>query len=116
MYKRQGASLNGAVAAMTDIGNHSAAAFGDLARSGALRLNARDLPRDLVADDPDLAQARLQGALVPAPSAVVDAIHAEYRVASGHPAKTLHASAPPGPAPGRPDQEVEAISYVTTKD
>lgn len=64
--RRIGASLNGALATMTDIGDQSAAAFADFARTGALRLNARDLPRDLVAADPDLAHAKLRSARRPA--------------------------------------------------
>jgi len=111
--RRIGASLNGAVATMTNIGNHSAAAFADLAHSGALRLNARDLPRDLVADDPDLAQERLQGALVRAPAAVVDAIHAEYRVVREHPLEASGVTPPRGASPNLPAMANDAIAIAT---
>ena len=98
---------------MTNIGNHSAAAFADLAHSGALRLNARDLPRDLVADDPDLAQERLQGALVRAPAAVVDAIHAEYRVVREHPLEASGVTPPRGASPNLPAMANDAIAIAT---
>ncbi|WP_024287147.1 hypothetical protein [Cellulomonas sp. KRMCY2] len=113
--RRIGASLNGAVATMTDIGEHSAAAFADLARSGALRLNARDLPRGLVSDDAELVQDRLRGALVRAPDAVVEAIHAEFDIVHRHPAQAPPASPPPVALPGRPGLVFEPISQVSAR-
>jgi len=113
--RRIGASLNGAVATMTDIGEHSATAFADLARSGALHLNARNLPRDLVSDDAELAHDRLRGALVRAPDAVVEAIHAEFDIVHRHPVQAPPASPPPVPLPGRPGPVVEPISQVSAR-
>ncbi|WNB87326.1 hypothetical protein [Cellulomonas sp. ATA003] len=97
--RRIGASLNGAIATMTDIGDHSAGAFADLARSGALRINARDLPRDLVTDDPALALDRLRGAFVRAPDAVVDTIQTQYRAVRQHPVEAIAVTTPLGPLP-----------------
>ncbi|HZL04849.1 MAG TPA: hypothetical protein VFE45_05440, partial [Coriobacteriia bacterium] len=67
------------------------------------------------ADDPDLAQERLQGALVRAPAAVVDAIHAEYRVVREHPVEAIGVTLPRGPSPNPPAHVNDAIGCVTTK-
>jgi len=87
--RRIGASLNGAAATMTEIADQSAGAFADLARSGALRLNARDLPRDVVATNPDLAQAKLRSALVVPPEALTNAVLGEFDSVRAHPIKAF---------------------------
>ncbi|MCB2175245.1 MAG: hypothetical protein KQH57_05530 [Actinomycetales bacterium] len=91
--RRAGASLNGAVATMADIGDHSATAFRALARTGTLRLNARDLPRVLVTEDPDLAGAKLRSALIAPPAALTKAVSGAFDVVRGHPITALSASA-----------------------
>ena len=112
--RRVGASLNGAVATMTDIGDHGAAAFAALARTGSLRLNARDLPRDLVAEDPNLARDRLDGVFVRAPGAVVDAVQAEYCVVREHPVGVTALSTPHSVPPAHPSILGNAIGYATS--
>jgi len=112
--RRLGACLNGAVATMSDIGEHSATAFALLAKSGTLRVDARNLPRDLVSDDKELAQNRLQGTLVRAPDVVVDAIRAEYDVVATYwPRGETSAGANPPSAPvaaGPLDPDAVAIT------
>ena len=111
--RRVGASLNGAVATMTEIGDHSATAFDALARTGTLRLNARDLPRDLVTDDPELAARRLSGALVRAPHAVVDVVQAGYRLVREDPIGARDLSRPHPVSPPHLSQSRDAIGYAT---
>jgi hypothetical protein len=83
--RRIGAALNGAVATMTDIAQHTAVAFTKLAETGALRLNARDLPRHLVSADPALASDRLRGALVHPPEEVLNRIRGGLSIVTDHP-------------------------------
>lgn len=110
--RRVGASLNGAVATMTDIGDHGATAFVNLARSGALRTNARDLPRDLVADDPDLAEAKLRSALIAPPAALTDAVIRVFDDVRGHPIAAFSSTALVGRLPSPVEREVEAVSLA----
>ena len=107
--RRIGASLNGAVATMTDIADQSAAAFAYLARAGALRINSRDLPRELVAGDPNLAHAWLHAALVRAPVSVTDALLANYSSAQAHVSGCLAGAATPPGVSTRPDEAQEEI-------
>ncbi|HZL06021.1 MAG TPA: hypothetical protein VFE45_11500, partial [Coriobacteriia bacterium] len=112
--RRIGASLNGAVAAMTDIGDQSAAAFGDLARAGALRLNARDLPRDLVTADPDLAQAKLRSALVAPPTALTGRVIGAFDAVRGHPLSAFASTAITGRGPSYLEREMKAMTLART--
>lgn len=113
--RRVGASLNGAVATMTNIGDHSATAFAALARTGTLRLNARDLPRELVTDDPVLADRQLSGTLVRAPRAVVDAVQAYYSLVREHPIGVTAFSGPHRVSPPHPSHVRDAIGYLTNE-
>ena len=107
--RRVGAGLNGAVATMTHLGEHSAAAFAELARAGALHINSRDLPRELVAGDPNLAHAWLHAALVRAPVSVTDALLANYSSAQAHVSGCLAGAATPPGVSTRPDEAQEEI-------
>ncbi len=80
-----GAALNGAIAIMADIADHGAAPFNHLERTGGLHMRARDLPRDLVTDDPALAEAHLNDAIVRAPARVTKAVREGLGLAAGHP-------------------------------
>jgi hypothetical protein len=102
--RRIGAGLNGAVATMAEIADHSSTAFAHLARTGALRLDARDLPRELVAEDRGLAHARLHGTLVRPPASVTEKNLATYNVARDHPIATLTS---PTTTVGRMSTQVE---------
>lgn len=90
--RRIGAALNGAVATMTEIAQHTAVAFTELAEAGALRLNARDLPRDLVSADPVLASDRLRGAIVDPPEAVLNRIRGGLSIVADHPVTRIGTS------------------------
>jgi len=110
--RRVGGSLNGAVASMTDIGDHSAVAFAQLARTGVLRLNARDLPRDLVAADPDLAEAKLRSALVAPPTGLTDAVMESFDAVRGHPIRAFASTAITGRAPSHVEREMEGLTLT----
>jgi hypothetical protein len=108
--RRIGASLNGAVATMTDIGDHSATVFAVSAHSGALRLNARDLPRELVATDLDLAQAKLRSALIAPPAALTNTVLGAFDDVRAHPIRA-HASTPiTGRGLSQVEREMEAMT------
>ena len=108
--RRIGATLGGAAQAMTDVGDHSALAFAALARAGDLRMSARDLPRDLVATDPALAEARLRGTVVRAPAAVTDAASAAFDLVRVHPIRTATGRASVGGAPVQAESSMAAIA------
>jgi len=110
--RRIGASLNGAVAAMTSIGDHSATAFAELANSGALRLNAHDLPRDVVATDLDLAQAKLRSALVASPAALTNAVMGAFDDVRAHPIRALASTAISGRGLSQLEREVEGVTLA----
>lgn len=110
--RRVGACLNGAVATMTDIGNHSAAAFADLVRARDLHLNARDLPRSLVTDDPDLAMARLRSALVNPPTALIDVVTRAFDAVRSHPVGGFVSSSSTGRTPSRLEREIEGVALT----
>jgi hypothetical protein len=63
---------------MTSIGDHGARVFSRLVYAGELHIDARDLPRGLVSEHPDLAERRLQGSIVRAPRPMVDAVQAAF--------------------------------------
>ena len=107
-----GASLNGAVATMADIGDHGAAAFTTLARTGALRINARDLPRDLVADDPNLAEAKLRSTLIAPPDALTNAVIGAFDDVRGHPIAAFSSVAVAARAPSPVERGVEALALA----
>lgn len=94
-----GAALNGAIATMTDIADHGAAALNQLDRTGGLHMRARDLPRDLVADDPALAKAHLNDAIVRAPARFTEAIRRALAIAADHPVARMSATSGPGARP-----------------
>jgi hypothetical protein len=100
--RRIGAGLNGAITTMTDIGDHSAIALSSLARTGALLLDARHLPRDVVTDNPDLVQARLSSTYVQPPTAVT----------GPDPGRVRHRSRPPDPR-ARPSAEARTYGGRT---
>ena len=77
---------------MTEIAQHTAVAFTELAEAGALRLNARDLPRDLVSADPVLASDRLRGAIVDPPEAVLNRIRGGLSIVADHPVTRIGTS------------------------
>jgi hypothetical protein len=110
--RRVGAGLNGAVAAMTDIGEHSATAFTALVRTGGLRVNARDLPGDLVAVDPSLAEAKLRSALVTPPPALTDAVIGVFDAVRGHPIAAFSSTPLAGRVPSPVEREVEALALA----
>jgi hypothetical protein len=110
--RRVGASLNGAVATMTDIGEHSAAAFAAIASTGTLRLNARDLPRDLVADDPNLAEAKLRSALIAPPAALTNAVIGAFDDVCAHPIRALASMATTDRGHSQAEPQVEAMKLV----
>ena len=97
---------------MTDIGDHGATAFVTLARTGALRINARDLPRDLVADDPDLAEAKLRSALIAPPAALTDAVIGVFDDVRGHPIAAFSSTPLVGRLPSPVEREVEVVSLT----
>ena len=99
--------LRGAVSQRKSRPISSAAAFADLARSGALRLNARDLPRDLVADDPNLAEAKLRSVLIAPPAALTNAVIGAFDVVRGHPIAEFSPAAIAGRMPSHLEREVE---------
>lgn len=76
--RRIAAGLNGAVASMTSIGDHGARAFRHLSSGGGLHIDARDLPRSLTSEHPELAERRLEGGIVHAPQSVVDNVQAAF--------------------------------------
>ena len=110
--RRVGGSLNGAVAMMTDIGDQSAAAFAHLARTGALRLNARDLARDLVAADPDLAEAKLRSALVAPPTGLTDAVMEAFDAVRAHPIWAFSSTASSSRVPTQVEHEMEGLALT----
>ena len=110
--RRVGASLNGAVAAMTDIGEHSATAFTALVRAGGLRINARDLSGDLVADDPGLAEAKLRSALVAPPPELTDAVIGVFDDVRGHPIAAFSSRPLARRVPSPVEREVEALALA----
>jgi len=112
VVRRVGACLTGAVETMTDIADDGARAFARLANTGALRLNARDLPRDVVSADPQLVEARLRGAVVRPPGAVTDAANAAFDVARAHPLPTLASPATVGRMPTQVERDVAAIGHA----
>ena len=91
--RRVGASLNGAVATMTSIGDHSATAFAELAKSGLLRVNAHDLTRDHVAADAGLTEAKLRSALVASPAALTNAVMGAFDDVRSHPIRAFTSAA-----------------------
>lgn len=107
-----GASLNGAVATMADIGDHGAAAFRSLAHSGALRINARDLPRDVVANDPNLAEAKLRATLIAPPDALTDAVIGAFDDVRSHPIAAFSSVAVAARAPSPVERGVEALALA----
>lgn len=110
--RRIGASLNGAVATMTYIGDHSATAFADLAQSGALRLNARDLSRDLVATDLDLAQAKLRSALVVPPTALTNTVLGAFDDVRAHPNRAFASTPITGRGLSQLEREMEGLALA----
>jgi hypothetical protein len=83
--RRVGAGLNGAISTMTQIGQHCSTTFARLTQSGLLHIDARAVPRDVMTDDPSLAEARLHRRTVRAPEAVTDRVLAAYDVVREHP-------------------------------
>jgi hypothetical protein len=112
--RRIGAGLNGAVATMTSIGDHSAAAFSRLARAGELHIHARDLPRSLVSEHPELAERRLEGGIVRAPEIVVDAVQGTFAPVQQDPIEDSVASPLVGPFPAVPRLGAQPFSFVST--
>ena len=109
-----GASLNGAVTNMAAIGDHSATAFADLAQSGALRLNANHLPRDLVATDVDLAEAKLRSRLVAPPTTLTNAVLGAFDDVRAHPIRAFATTAVTGRGLSHLEHEMEAMTLART--
>lgn len=112
VVRRVGACLAGAVETMTDIADDGARAFARLANTGALRLNARDLPRDVVTTDSELVEARLRGATVRPPAAVTDAVKAAFDVARTHPIPLLAPPAIASRTPSHVERDVATIALA----
>ncbi|GEL48855.1 hypothetical protein CHO01_39710 [Cellulomonas hominis] len=79
------AVLNGAVQVMADIAVHEGTTFDRLARTGLLLMPALTLPRDLVSERPDLAEARLERRIVHAPDTITGATARLYAEVAAHP-------------------------------
>jgi hypothetical protein len=107
--RRTGATLNGAVATMTQIGDHCSDTFRRLDRSGLLHIDARAIPRDVIADDPTLAAARLHRRTTPAPVPVTDRVLAGYDLVREHPIPTISAQAPADSFGTVPDYDDHAL-------
>lgn len=80
-----GAALNGALTILADVGGHCSTTFARLARSDLLHVDARAIPRDVVAESPDFAEANLHGLSVAAPPSVVDRVLKAYEAVWTHP-------------------------------
>jgi len=78
---------------MTSIGDHSATAFAELAKSGLLRVNAHDLTRDHVAADAGLTEAKLRSALVASPAALTNAVMGAFDDVRSHPIRAFTSAA-----------------------
>ncbi len=107
--RRTGATLNGAVTTMTQIGDHCSEAFRRLARSGLLHIDARAIPRDIVADDPTLAAARIHRRTAPAPEAVTDRVIGAYEAVREHAIPTISAQTPADSRGTAPDYDDHAL-------
>lgn len=112
--RRIGAGLNGAVATMTGIGDHSARGFSRLSHAGELQMDARDLPRSLVSEHPELAECRLQGGIVRAPEIVVDTVREAFATVREDPIRTSAASPLVGPLAASPRLGAEPLEFVTS--
>jgi hypothetical protein len=107
--RRVGAGLNGAISTMTQIGQHCSSTFATLTRSGQLHIDARAIPRDVIADKPSLADARLHGRTVHAPEAITDRVLAACDVVREHPIQPTTTSTPSGAAVAAPDYDDHAL-------
>jgi hypothetical protein len=108
--RRIGASLNGAISTMTQIGQHCSTTFAALAQSGLLHIDTRAIPRDVMTEDPSLADARLHGHTVHAPDAVTDRVLAAYDVVREHPIQPTTTSTPTDAAAAAPDYDDHALT------
>jgi hypothetical protein len=107
--RRVGAGLNGAISTMTQIGQHCSTTFARLTQSGLLHIDARAVPRDVMTDDPSLAEARLHRRTVRAPEAVTDRVLAAYDVVREHPIQPTTTSTPTDGAAAAPDYDDHAL-------
>jgi hypothetical protein len=104
-----GASLNGAISTMTEIGQYCSATFARLAQSRLLHIDARAIPRDVITDDRSLADARLHGRTVHAPAPVTDRVLAAYDVVREHPIPTISSNPAIDARAAAPDYDDHAI-------
>lgn len=73
------AAIQGAVAVSKEIADWNATSFRTMAASGQIHVRARDLTGDEVTNSPALVRAKLDGAVVPVPDVIRDAILTQYR-------------------------------------
>lgn len=83
--RRTGATLNGAVAVMADVGDWNARTFHHLATNKHLYLPAHAARGEDISDHPELAAAKLAGNPVRAPDHLTAAVSALYDAVREHP-------------------------------
>lgn len=107
-----GAALNGAVEVMSDVARYCGAAFGHLVRQHRLLIDSRSAPREIVAEDVQLVDARLRGAVVIAPQAMTDAVATANRQLEQGPRSGRRAPESRMEREARKEASQEPLSYV----
>ncbi|KQY41862.1 hypothetical protein [Cellulomonas sp. Root137] len=73
------ATIQCAVAVSNEIADWNVTSFRTMAASDQIHVRARELTGDEVTDSPELVRAKLEGAVVPVPDVIRDAVLTQYR-------------------------------------